>query len=61
MADTNKVTPKGDKIRKAVAWVADTLTQYPERTRKEVLREAETRFDLNPKECRFLEQEVPQA
>ncbi len=61
MADTNGVTPKGDKIRKAVTWVAAILRDDPERERKAVIHEAEIRFDLTPKECAFLDQDIPDA
>ena len=57
MSETDSVMPEGERIRRAVAWVAETLREHPERPRIEVVREAEVRFDLTPKECRFLEQE----
>lgn len=55
MADTDSVMPEGERIRRAVTWVADMLREHPERDRGELVREAEIRFDLTPKECRFLE------
>jgi len=58
MADTDSVMPEGERIRRAVTWMADVLRENPERDRKDVVREAEIRFDLTPKECRFLESEV---
>ncbi len=59
MADTECVTPHGERLRKAVVWVSEVLREKPERDRREVIREAEVRFDLTPKECRFLDQELP--
>lgn len=42
------------KMEKAIRWLSETLLSQPERTRAEVIREAEVRFDLSPAECAFL-------
>ncbi len=55
MADAEELQPKGDKIRKALRWVCEILAEHPEKKRLAVIREAEVRFDLSPKECRFLD------
>jgi hypothetical protein len=59
MADT--VQPQGDKIRKAVRWISETLREHPEKSRAAVVKEAEIRFDLTPRECTFLDQELPKG
>ena len=55
MGDVDKIMPSGDKLKKAVRWISDTLLEHPEKTRKQVIREAELRFDLTPTECEFLD------
>jgi len=61
MGDTDTTQPQGDKIRKAVRWLSDMLREHPEKTRAAVVKEAEVRFDLTPRECDFLEQELPKG
>ncbi len=56
MAETN-VKPEGEKIRQALRWVSDTIQSSPEKDRATVLRDAQIRFDLSPKECEFLNKE----
>jgi hypothetical protein len=52
---TEDLLPEGDKLRKAVKWLSDMVKEYPEKTRKEIILEAEVKFDLSPKECEFLQ------
>lgn len=47
--------PVADKMEKVLRWVAETMADKPERTRLEIFREAEVRFDLSPRECEFLD------
>lgn len=54
MGSVESVKPGGEKMRKAIRWISDTLLEHPEKTRREVIKEAEIRFDLSPKECAFL-------
>ena len=54
MASTDAVLPEGQKIRKTVRWISETVKEHPDKSRKEVLQEAEIKFDLSPKECAFL-------
>jgi hypothetical protein len=61
MADTDTVQPQGDKIRKAVRWISETLRDHPEKPRAAVVKEAEIRFDLTPRECTFLDQKPNQT
>ena len=55
MGNTESVQPQGEKIRKALRWVSETVREYPELTREEIIRKAEMRFDLSPSECEFLD------
>ncbi|MBU0729531.1 MAG: hypothetical protein KKE17_04610 [Proteobacteria bacterium] len=52
------IQPEGDRIRKAVKWICDTLAMYPEKTRDAVIKDAGIRFDLTPKECSFLDRKL---
>jgi len=54
MGAAEEIQAAGDKMKKAICWISDTLLTYPHKTRSEVIREAEIRFDLSPKECEFL-------
>lgn len=54
MASSDDLLPEGEKMRKAIRWISETVTENPEKSRKKILLEAETRFDLSPKECGFL-------
>jgi hypothetical protein len=49
-----QLLPEGESIRKAVKWISEVTKEYPEKSRKEIIHEAELRFDLSPKECEFL-------
>jgi hypothetical protein len=52
MMDSGGFLHSGDKLRNAVKWICEALGEG--RDRKEVLIEAEFKFDLNPLECEFL-------
>lgn len=56
MGDAEQLQPTGEKMRRALAWVGECLTNEPDRNRLTLLREAEIRFDLSPTECEFLDQ-----
>lgn len=51
---TEELLPHGEKLRNAIRWISEMSREYPERTRTSLIYEAETRFDLTPKECEFL-------
>ncbi len=51
---TEDLKPKGEKLRMAIKWISETCKENPERRRKEIIQEAEMRFDLSPRECEFL-------
>lgn len=58
MSETANIEPGGEKIRKAVRWVCETVQNTPEKSRRAILREAEIRFDLSPLECEFLDRNL---
>ena len=51
----SSLQPPGDKMKKVLCWVSETLEAHPEKKRIDVFREAEIRFDLTPRECEFLD------
>ena len=55
MGEVDQVLPSGDKMKKAIRWISDTLLEHPEKRRTQIIREAELRFDLTPVECEFLD------
>lgn len=58
MGDADTTQPQGDKIRKAVRWISDMCREHPDKSRVKIVKEAEVRFDLTPRECTFLDQEL---
>jgi hypothetical protein len=48
------ILPPGDRIRKAITWLSEACLDYPEKKRRELLEQAEIRFNLTPRECEFL-------
>ncbi|NTV13407.1 MAG: hypothetical protein HGA96_05685 [Desulfobulbaceae bacterium] len=58
MGNTNTTQPQGDKIRQAVRWIGEMIREHPAKSRAEIIKEAEIRFDLTPRECTFLDQET---
>lgn len=54
MGAVDDIKPCGEKMKKAIRWMSDTLLNNPAKKRQDVLREAEIRFDLSPAECEFL-------
>ncbi|MFH7321230.1 hypothetical protein ACHHRT_11560 [Desulfurivibrio sp. D14AmB] len=55
MGEGSKLQQPGEKVRRAIAWVAECLSDNPEKDRCVLIREAEIRFDLSPAECDFLD------
>ncbi len=56
MSEQSPLHTKSTKLKKALAWMAESLRDRPEKSRRTVLQEAELRFDLTPAECEFLDQ-----
>jgi len=53
---SSTIQPQSEKLRQAVRWISDETQEHPEKKRKDILREAELRFDLTPAECKFLDE-----
>ncbi len=51
---TTETSRPGEKIKKVLEWVKETLDAHPEKSRKDLFKEAEIRFDLTPKDCEFI-------
>ena len=54
MSVSGDVQPSGEKMRNAVKWLSEMTQAYPDKSRQDIINEAETRFDLSPKESQFL-------
>lgn len=52
---TDCVQPPGDKIRKAIKWLSEAVLNQPDKSRRQLLEQAEVRFNLSPRECEFLD------
>jgi hypothetical protein len=44
----------GDRLKKALLALSELIDQFPDKTRPQLLREIELKFDLSPLECEFL-------
>ena len=58
MSSTDQILPSGDKMKKTICWISDMLKEHPEKNRQQIIREAEIRFDLSPKECDFIDRKL---
>ena len=54
MANCDGIAPSGDKIKKALKWLSEAVQNEPEKSRLQLLEQAEIRFNLSPRECEFL-------
>jgi len=61
MSEVEKLQPAGDKMRRVVMWISETVQTYPQKNRLDILREAEIKFDLSPRECEFIETKLNEA
>lgn len=61
MGDTNSIQPPSAKLKRAICWIGETVREHPELTRARVIEQAQLRFDLNPKECEFLDKNFKQV
>jgi hypothetical protein len=55
MSQNTPTQTKSAKLKKALAWMAETLEAHPGKRRITILQEAELRFDLTPAECEFID------
>lgn len=53
MGNDNVVT-SSTNLQKAVCWIGEIMQEHPEKERKQVLQDAQIRFDLTPLECEFV-------
>ena len=54
MGDTNSIQGLSANLKKAVCWISETIKSNPEKSRVNIITEAELRFDLTPREGEFL-------
>ena len=50
--------PPGDKMKKTLCWISEMQKGHPEKSRQQIISEAEIRFDLSPKECDFIDRKL---
>jgi len=55
MGDTQYVQGMSTNLKNAVRWISEVVQEHPEKKRNQVVKEAELRFDLTPRECDFLD------
>jgi hypothetical protein len=48
------VLPEGERLRRALRWIADRRLEKPDAPAVRLIDEAALRFDLTPVECEFL-------
>ena len=58
MSAVDEILPSGDKMRKTLCWISEMLQTHPEKSRQQIISEAEIRFDLSPKECDFIDRKI---
>ena len=61
MSEVEKLQPTGEKMRRVVRWISETVQTYPQKNRLAILREAEIKFDLSPRECEFIESKLNES
>lgn len=54
MASSEGIITPSTNLKNAIRYLSETVIRHPEMKRKEILAKAELRFDLNPRECEFL-------
>ena len=58
MSSVDETVPSGDKMKKTLCWISETIKEHPEKNRQQIISEAEIRFDLSPKECDFIDRKL---
>jgi hypothetical protein len=58
MSSVDEIMPSGDKMKKTLCWISETIKEHPEKNRQQIISEAEIRFDLSPKECDFIDRKL---
>ncbi len=54
MTDNQFIQDLSANLKKAICWISECVRDFPEKNRNDIIKEAELRFDLNPRECEFL-------
>ena len=58
MSSIDAIQPSGDKMKKTLCWISEMLKAHPEKSRLQIISDAEIRFDLSPKECDFIDRKL---
>ena len=58
MSAVEKILPSGEKMKKTLCWISEMLKSHPDKSRQQIISEAELRFDLSPKECDFIDRKI---
>ncbi len=58
MSGKSEQFPAGENLRHALQWIAETMSLHPEKGKKDIVFEAECKFDLSPLECEILNQKL---
>lgn len=58
MSSLDELLPSGDKMKKTLCWISEMLQAHPEKSRQQIISEAEIRFDLSPRECDFIDRKL---
>jgi len=58
MSSIDEIMPSGDRMKKTLCWISEMLKEHPEKSRQQIISEAEIRFDLSPKECDFIDRKL---
>ena len=58
MSSVEEILPSGDKMKKTLCWISEMIATNPEKSRQQIISEAEIRFDLSPKECDFIDRNL---
>ena len=55
MAPAANTQPSGERMKKTIRWISEIVQTDPKKSRQDIIREAEIKFDLSPLECSFLD------
>jgi len=58
MTTVDEILPPGNKMKKTLCWISEMIKAHPEKSRQQIIVEAEIRFDLSPKECSFIDRNL---
>ncbi len=55
--ESQQLIDEQKRLKRAIEWISEMVKEHPEKARKEIVQEAEIKFDLSPKDCEFLQKE----